>query len=221
MTGSLSHLAAAVAAFLLTHALPAARPVRARLVAMMGLRPYLIAYSLLSLAVILWMALAYADAPYVELWFAPWTRWVPNLAMPVAFILGIAALATPNPFSLGPGGKGFDPQNLGILRLTRHPLPWALILWSGSHLLANGDVAALMLFAPLFLLSLSAPALLDRKSRTRLGADWSRLAAQTSQPLRLRPKDVRWWHILLGLVAWAAMLHLHPWLFGVSPLPLF
>ena len=38
MTGSLSHLAAALGAFLLTHSIPALRPVRARCVALLGER---------------------------------------------------------------------------------------------------------------------------------------------------------------------------------------
>src|SRR3546814_15872476 len=45
-------------------------------------------YALLALAALTWTVLAYGQAPAVAVWAPPaWTRWIPNLAMPVAAVL--------------------------------------------------------------------------------------------------------------------------------------
>jgi uncharacterized membrane protein len=34
---------------------------------------------------------------------------------------------------------------------------------------------------------------------------------------RFVPGEIGWLTLLIGVVAWAALLYLHPWLFGVAP----
>ena len=31
------------------------------------------------------------------------------------------------------------------------------------------------------------------------------------------PREIGWLTLLIGVIAWAVVLHLHPWLFGVAP----
>ncbi|MBC7906750.1 MAG: hypothetical protein H7Y60_08395 [Rhodospirillaceae bacterium] len=226
MTGGLWQLVLAVVVFLASHRLtnqPAfRRPAEALLG---GKRGFTIAYSILSVLLLAWMIAAYGDAPMVLVWGQQsWMRWLPPLVMPVACVLAVAGLTTPNPFSIGPGAKGYDPNHPGILRLTRHPVLWAAALWAGAHVVPNGDVAALILFVPLLLLALVGPKLLDRKRRRDLGLDeWTRLAALTDEPLAVMPtvlfREIGWPRIFGGLVLYGALLALHQPVIGAWPLP--
>ncbi len=223
MTAGLWNLLAAMAAFLATHAIPARPGLRDRGIKAFGTVGYHLAYSLLSIAVVVWLAWAYAEARYdnVALWDqAPWMRWVPLVAMLPASLLLVAGLTTPNPFSLGPGGKGFNVGAPGVLRLTRHPLLWALVLWAGAHLVPNGDVASLILFVPLLLLAAAGPALMERKRRRDLGAErFAELARHTGRPSWWAIPEIGAWRLLGGILLYAALLHLHAPVIGVSPMP--
>jgi uncharacterized membrane protein len=221
MTGGLGALVVAVAVFLASHSLtnrPAFRRwAEARLG---GARHFTIAYSLVSLLLLAWMIAAYRDAPMLVVWGQqPWMRWLPPLVMPLACVLAVAGLSSPNPFSIGPGARGFDPARPGILRLTRHPVLWAAGLWAGAHIVPNGDAAALVLFVPLLLLALVGPMMLDRKRRRVLGfEEWSRLAAIPRDWLAMA-REVGWKRILGGLLLYVALLHLHGPVIGASPYP--
>jgi uncharacterized membrane protein len=214
-------LAASVAVFLFSHRLTNKPAFRARAEAVLGgSRGFTIAYSVLSVALLAWMVMAYRDAPIVLLWGQqPWMRWVPPLVMPAASVLAVAGLTAPNPFSIGRGGRGYDPAHPGVLRLTRHPVLWAAGLWAGAHIVPNGDAAALILFVPLLLLAVLGPKMLERKKKRVLGAEWTRLAALTAKPSAAGLREMGWKPVLGGLVLYAVLLTLHLPVIGVWPLP--
>lgn len=216
-----SQLVLAMLAFLASHAIPARPRLRSAGIRALGTVGYHLAYSALSIAVILWLAVAYGQAPYDPLWEQqPWMRWLPPLAMAPACLLLVTALSAPNPFSLGIGGRGFDPERPGILRLTRHPLLWALVLWAASHIVPNGDVASLILFGPLLLLALAGPPLMERKRRRDLGPEtFASLARNTRAPRRRLLREIGAVRLGAAAVLYAALLHLHPSVIGISPLP--
>jgi len=202
---------------------------RAWLVARLGERAYLGLYSLIALAAIVWVIVAYARAPYVELWpTTPWLAWVPLIVMPFALVLAVSGLSTLNPTAVGaPDTLGQAEPVRGIFRVTRHPFMWSVGLWAAAHLVASGDLAGLILFAAFGALALGGTAAIDRKLAARRGADWQRFAAASSNlPLaailagrqRLVLGEIGWWRILLALVLYGVLLAAHPWLFGASPL---
>jgi uncharacterized membrane protein len=165
-------VALAFAVFLVSHSLPALPNVRPRLVSLLGEPVYLAIYSGMSLATLAWLVAATLSAPYVELWgFHPETRWVPLLVMPFAMILFVAGATSPNPLSVAPTAKGFDPARPGIVAITRHPVLLACALWSGAHMVPNGDVRAVLLFGGLCLFSLLGMPLYDRRRATALGQE--------------------------------------------------
>ena len=221
MTGGLGHLVLAVAVFLGSHSLTNRPGFRRRAEAALGgSRGFTIAYSILSLLLLAWMIAAYVAAPMVLLWGQePWMRWVPPLVMPAVCVLAVAGLSTPNPFSIGPGARGYDPARPGILRLTRHPILWAAGLWATAHMVPNGDVGALILFAPLLLLAVLGPMMLDRKRRRVLGfEEWSRLADFARDPV-VGVREMGWKRLLGGLALYAALFLLHQPVIGASPWP--
>ncbi|MBC8339788.1 MAG: NnrU family protein [Rhodospirillales bacterium] len=219
----MTDLILAMGVFLAAHMIPAVKPVRAKLVRAIGEPVYLIAYSAVSLAVIIWMIWAYAAAPHVELWPpADWMRWLAVVVMAPACVLTVAGITTPNPFSLGWGRKGFDAARPGIVRITRHPVIWGLGLWAGVHILVNGDLASLILFGLLGVLGLAGPASLDAKRRSVLGAEAFEVlkaeVARTALSDALAQAGAL--RIGGGLALWAGLLAIHEWAVGVAPIVL-
>jgi uncharacterized membrane protein len=209
---------AAWLAFVLSHMLPARPALRRPLVARLGEGGYLALYTLASLAVLGWLIGAAGRAPSLPLWgWAPWQAWVPNLALPLACVLLGLGVAIPNPFSIGGAGTGaYHPARAGVLRLTRHPVLWALVLWAGAHLPPNGDLAHALLFGGFALVGLLGMRALDGRRRRAWGeAVW---AARQPRAAGLRGPALLA-RLAAGLALWAALLAAHAAVIGVSPLP--
>ena len=214
---------AACAVFFLSHSIPVRPPVRPWLQARLGRSGFTLVYSVLSLAVLAWLIGAAGRAPQVPLWgWAPWQAHVTlALMLPVCLILALG-IARPNPFSFGGArNERFDPMRPGIVRFSRHPFLLALALWAAAHVVPNGDLAHVILFGTFSGFALVGMRLVDRRRKRELGATWNRLETVRQQaPLLLPP--VSWAEaairVALGIALYAALLWLHPWLFGVSPL---
>lgn len=221
MTGWAPFLAA-LAAFLLSHMIPARPAVRARLIGTLGRGGYFAAYSLVSLAILGWLIVAAAHAPYVEV-IPPLAifRWAPVLVMPIVCWLAISGLSIQNPFSFGGlGRRGFDPDTPGILRTTRHPILVALMLWAVAHLLANGSLSHVILFGLFAGFAVMGMVLIDRRTARLLGPDWPRLSHNTARLSLRAPRPwPRMWVWLATIAAYTALLHLHAAVIGLSPLP--
>jgi len=214
-------LVAATAAFLLTH-LVSGTPLRARLVGAMGEWPYRGAYSGLAFVTLGLMIWAYSGAPREALWAG--VRWLPMVVMPIAFVL-ITCGYFRNPTMVGADKllRSEDPAR-GMIRITRHPIMWGVMLWAAAHVLARGDVRSLVFFGGFLLVAAIGTLSLDR--RKRANPDWGRFAAVTSHvPFvaiaqgrnRLVWREIGWKRPLIGLAAFAAFFFLHPWLFGARP----
>src|SRR5881394_2700620 len=121
-------LALATGVFLVTHFVPST-PMRGAITRSLGERGYLGLYVLVAFATIGWMVYAYHRAPVQPLW--PALRLLPAIAMPFAFILVVCGVASRNPSGVGQGKalKGEEPAR-GILRVTRHPVQWGILLWA-------------------------------------------------------------------------------------------
>lgn len=219
----LAHLVLACAAFLGAH-IVASTPLRGTLVRSLGERGYLGLYSALALVTLGWMIVAYARAPAAPLW--PGLRLAPALAMPFAFVLIACGLAR-NPTAVGAGRllASAEPAR-GMLRITRHPVMWGVLLWAGAHIAARGELKATIFFGTFLVLAALGSVLLDARKAREAGADWQRFAAVTSHvPFvaiaqgrnRLVLSEIGWAMPALGLVLYALVFWAHPWVFGVRP----
>ena len=214
-------------AFLAAHVIPMRPALKSPLIAVLGKPGYIAAFSILSLGLLYWLLMAAGRAPFIEILpQAGWQRWLANLAMPLAILLVVFAVGVANPFSFGGKTAGFDPDRPGIIGLTRHPLMWGFAIWAGVHLLANGDLAHVLLVGPLLIFAASGIWGAGARARRAL-PDFDRLAARTSIwpgvaliSGRWRPQGLPSFPRLLvaGLI-WTALLHLHAPLIGLSPLP--
>jgi uncharacterized membrane protein len=218
------HLLLATVAFLALHVFPST-PLRAHAVQVLGEGPYLGLFSLFSAAGLVWMSVAYGRTPMDALW--PAQHFVPVYVLPFAFVLLACGLLARNPTLTGQAGmlKHGDAAR-GILRITRHPVMWAIMLWAGAHMFALGSIRSVVLFGGLLLLAAAGTTLQDARKAKSLGDDWKRFTALTSNvPFaaiargrnKVVWKEIGWWRPAVGFALFALLLWFHPWLFGYRP----
>ncbi len=160
--------------------------IRALMVNAIGAPLFAVFYSILSaigLALVIYGHILAHPSDIV--WNPPeWSRTVALIAVPVSLVLLVAAYL--------PGH---------IRSVTRHPMTLAVLLWSGSHLLANGEAASVALFGGFCVWS--AILLIDLYIRggvfDRPGSWWADIVA-----------------LVVGLGAAAGVAIFHMQLFGVA-----
>jgi len=222
-------LTLAAAAFALIHIGISGTRLRDVLVARAGLPLYMIGYSIMSIAALIWLISTYKAAPYLPTWGTPAAvKPLAIILMLPAFLLVVIGLTTPNPTAVAQEAFAQkDPQ--GIVQITRHPFLMGAALWSLIHIAANGDMASLLFFGSLAVVSIAGPASIDAKRRRSLGpAVWDRFTAKTSIiPFRailagrapFQPRSLGWWRPAAGTAAYALFLGGHAHIIGVSPFP--
>ncbi|MGQ0544517.1 MAG: NnrU family protein [Betaproteobacteria bacterium] len=212
-------LALATAAFLATHFVTST-PLKPTLVGAIGEWPYRGVYSLVAFVTLAWMIWAYVEAPREALLWTP-LRLVPLVVMPLSLVL-IATGYWRNPSLVGAEKllKSEDPAR-GMIRITRHPLMWGVMLWAAAHIVARADLRSIVFFGGFLLLAALGTVLMD--ARKRHDPDFQRFAAVTSNiPFvavaqgrnRIVWREIGWLRPGIGVALLAALLLLHPWLFG-------
>jgi uncharacterized membrane protein len=92
------------------------------------------------------------------------------------------------------------------------------------HILANADAKSTVFFGGFLVLAGLGTVLIDRRKSAL--PDWPRFAGRTSNlPFlaiaqgrnRLVGSEIGWARPAIGLLVYAALLAIHPWLFGVRP----
>jgi uncharacterized membrane protein len=143
-----------------------------------------------GLALIIW-GYHLAQAQPVVLWTPPsWARHLGALLTIPSFVLLAAAYV--------PGNR--------IKAAVGHPMVAAVKTWALAHLLANGTLAAVILFGAFLLWAVVDFASLRRRDRV----------AGTRYPAGTGSRDAI--VLVVGLTAWALFAFLlHAWLIGVNP----
>lgn len=184
--------------FLGIHLLPTSPDVRNGFRERLGEGPYKAAFSIISLIGFAIIVLGYHKMQLHPgknpvLWDPPtWTRHIALLLMLPAMIFLVAAQVPSR-----------------IRTAVKHPMLAAIKLWALAHLLANGDVASLLLFGTFL-----AYAVYDRISVKKRGDKGPLGDKQPSSPVN----DVI--VVGVGVALYAALLFGgHQWLIGVAPLP--
>jgi uncharacterized membrane protein len=199
--------------------------VRARLAARLGEGGFRVAYSAVSVLGIYALVAAWNAADTTPLWTAgPALRRLLAVLMLPAIFLFVASVAGRNPTSVGQeGALAAGPR--GIFRVTRHPMLWSFALWALVHILGNGDSAAVVFFGAFLVTALVGMPSIDAKLAARRPDAWPAFRQASSiLPFgailagrqRLVLTEIGWIVPVLSLVLWAALLHLHRQVFGVS-----
>jgi len=179
--------------FLGIHLLPTFPHVRDRLIETLGDTGYRVAFALLSIAGFVLLVWGFATAPVIQVWSPPpWTRWVAIVLMLPAFIFLVAAYV--------PGR---------IKTKLKQPFLVAIKTWALAHLIANGDLASILLFG-----SFLAYAVYDRIALK--GRKPTELIGTTAQGGARNDLIA----IVLGVMFYAIFLvWLHPLLIGRAVVP--
>ena len=227
-------LFAAALVFLALHFLVSGTRIRDTITGAIGDRPYLGLFSLASLAGIVWLCISYnrAQAENDPLLYdlGPGIRHFGIPVVAIAFFLGVQGLLARNPTRVQVGQPAAVPADAiyGVVRITRHPFLWSVVIWSAFHLAANGDEASVVLFGTFFVLALFGTTLIDAKRRRKMGAAWEAFASRTSNiPFAavvagrntLNLSEDFGWRFLVAMLLFLAILFTHYHLFGVSPFP--
>jgi uncharacterized membrane protein len=214
----LEYILSAVA-FLATHSIPLRPAVRQPIEARIGAPMFLTLYSTLSIAALGWLIRAAGHAPFVALWaWEPWQLWVPQVSMALVSLITALSLGRPNPFSFGGARNAeFNPAKPGIIGWMRHPLLAAMALWSGAHIVPNGDLAHVLMFGAFSLFALLGIVMIDRRRKRKMGATWTTLQAQTTPWPRPRLSTNAMMRIAVAATIYIIFVWAHPLLFGVYP----
>jgi uncharacterized membrane protein len=145
--------------------------------------------------------------------------------MPVAAMLISAGYLTPNPSAvLGDYVLKRNDPAPGIFKVTRHPVMLGIALWAAAHLLANGNVAGILLFGSLLILAVGGIAHIEIKRHASGDPAWQRFIAATSvvpfaaiiaRRNRFAFTAMDWARLALGIALYAALLYFHGPAFGV------
>jgi uncharacterized membrane protein len=180
MTPTVS-LALATLAFVVTHLLMS-HPLRPALVAGLGERGFLGVYSLVAVATLAWMILAWrADFDASPAWVAPLWWWpFASAIMLVASILLVGSLVR-NPALPHPGAVPTEiPPPRGVFAVTRHPMNTSFILWALVHISISGSARNLIVASGILLLAAAGSIGQDRKKTWLIGKAWREWQAKTS-----------------------------------------
>lgn len=184
--------------FLGIHLLPTAPDVRDGIRERLGAGPYKLVFSLVSLVGLVVIVLGFHKMQLhpgknPALYDPPvWTQHIALLLMLPALIFLVASQVPSK-----------------IRTAIKHPTLVSIKIWALAHLLANGDVASLLLFG-----SFLAYAVYDRisvKKRGALGPLGAKEASGIGNDIFVVGAGVALYVLLL--------MGGHAWLFGVSPLP--
>ncbi len=222
----MSTLALASLAFLVTHLGISSTPLRGVLVRTLGENGYLGLYTLVAFATLGAMIYAWVNLPQTEFVRVPGlaATAVARALMPISAVLLVAGLMAKNPTAVKMdatvGGESVD----GILKITRHPLQWAILIWAVAHLVANADQASLVFFGTFAIVSGVGTIAMDRRFRAREDPAWQRFFSTTSNVpfaaivagrTRLQAGELNWAAIGIGIVLFVVLYMFHEWVSGV------
>lgn len=184
-----------VVLFIVTHTVRSIAPgFRSAMIEKMGVNGWRGAHSVASTVSLAVMIYGYVIAPTVNVWFPPvWTAHIAVTLMLIAMICLVAGLL--------PAGH--------VVVKTKHPMVLSIKIWAFAHLVANGDLASIILFGALLAWAVFMRIALKRRQRA---------GELVLRPFVSSRNDIL--ALVIGLVVWLAfLLKLHEWLFNVAPIP--
>lgn len=119
--------------FVAVHLIPSRPALRSQIQDAISAKGYMAAFSLLSLLSIVLIIMGLRAAPFIDLYTPP------DLGRSIAMLLMLPAIYLFFSNSVGPA-----PSSAQVF--TAHPLNFGVIIWCIAHLIANGDLAHVLLF---------------------------------------------------------------------------
>ncbi len=215
-------------AFLITHLGVSGTPLRAKLQDAMGAQAYLGVYSLLAFGSLGLMIYGYGRVPHVDfVWYPSQAAYMVTKAL---LLLGLVTLVmgtlTKNPTQVM-NEAALDHEVSGMLKITRHPIQWGILLFAIGHIIANGDKASLMFFGTFALVAFFGMLSMDQRRRQENDPRWKTFmtttsmlpfAALASGKQSFTGADINWMGLVAGLGLYAAVYWMHDLISGGASL---
>lgn len=216
MSGSLVSLVCASIALVGTH-FALSHPLRAPLVARLGEMGFLGLYSLVAIATLVWMVLAFQAAPAPDLPGSGDLGWAIASGLSILALVLVLGSLRGNPALPRPGEAPAIPDKArGVFAVTRHPMMWGFALWALSHLLLWWSWRTLVVTLAIGVLALVGAHLQDRKKARLVGPAWAEWEAKTRYwPQLAALVSIGWGLWLAAIALWLAITFVHMPLGGV------
>ena len=104
---------------------------------------------------------------------------------------------------------------------------WGIALWSTTHVLANGELYALIFFGGLTVLALAGTVQVDRRKACLEGNIWQAYAAKSShipfaailaKRTHFSAREIGWIPVILGIIFYLVLLIPHETVVGIAPI---
>lgn len=123
-------LVAGLIIFFVMHLVPVLGSLRQAMLKRLGQNGYKAIFSLISLGGFVLIVLGKGDAEFIEIYEPPaWAMHATGLMMLLAIVCMVSFIIKTR-----------------VRNMTAHPMLWGVTFWSVGHLIANGDLASLLLF---------------------------------------------------------------------------
>ena len=220
-------LALACAFFLSIHLMISGTTLKEQIIAKIGGVAYYILFSLLSIAGLMWMLIAFGIAlghsTNVVVWKAgPFLRVIGLLGNFFAVMLVVVGVVTPSPTNLLALYQLPDKTVYGIIRISRHPILAGIGIWAVTHMITNGNLAAWIFFGSMLALTALGANNIDRKRIALMGGVYESIKRRTSiipfvaiieGRTAFAPEELGVARMLLGLSMFCAITVLHELVF--------
>jgi uncharacterized membrane protein len=221
-------LIASCIAFLALHMGISSTPLRGMLNNALGQRGYLALYSLLAIAALGAMIYYYGSLDHTQyVWHPdPISYKITKVFVFVAIVLLVMGTMIKNPtaFMMEDAINQGVP---GILKITRHPTQWAILLFSIGHLIANGDMASILFFGTLAVMSGLGMLAMDSRKKANQDDNWLAFYASTSTlpfaallsgKTKLKLSELNWIAAGIGVALYGSAYWLHDMVSGGTSL---
>lgn len=215
-------------AFLALHMGISSTPLRGKLIDSLGQKGYLGLYSLLAITALGVMIYSYGSIDQSDHVWLPGTvsYQITKVFVLVAIILLVMGTMTKNPTAVMME-DAINQDIKGILKITRHPTQWAILLYSIGHLIANGDTASIVLFGTLAIMSGVGMLAMDYRKKAIHDEKWQEFYSSTSTlpfaailsgKTKLQLSELNWVAMVIGIALYGSLYWLHDMVSGGTSL---
>lgn len=194
--------------FVLSH------PLRAFLVGLLGEKLFLALYSLIQIAVLGWIVVAFrAVGPGGQ---TLWNGQSPTLWTIASVLTLLSLVLLVGSFKGNPALPATNPQAIamakpyGVFAVTRHPMMWGVALWALAHVMVAPNARTTITATSMAVLALLGSYLQDRKKEDLLGQDWNGWESRTNfAPRWRRIGEAGFGTWAVAIVAWLILTWAH------------
>ncbi|NJM50561.1 MAG: MFS transporter [Sphingomonadales bacterium] len=187
---------------------------RPGMVRVFGHNAFMVVYSFISLATLIWMVIAYrAIADSTPFWQAGDILW--GIASFLTFVAAVlySGSMSGNPALPSPGAAEYAGRlPSGVFRVTRHPMMWSFALWGIAHILIAPRTDNFIFIGSIIFLALAGAKAQEIKKSANMGVEWEMWCRRTSYfPNVTGIVAIGPWTWIIGTALWLFATWAHGW----------